>query len=87
MQIKTTTRYYLILVKMYIMEYCVHARSLQSCQVLCDPLEAHQAPLSMGFSRQENWSDCHALLQGIFPTQGLKLHLLQRLHCRQILYH
>ena len=33
-------------------------------------LEAHQAPLSMGFSRQENWSDCHALLQGIFPTQG-----------------
>ena len=29
-----------------------------------------QAPLSMGFSRQEYWSGgCHALLQGIFPTQ------------------
>ena len=27
---------------------------------------------------------CHALLQGIFPTQGLSLHLL---HCKQILYH
>ena len=27
---------------------------------------------------------CHALLQGIFPTQGLNLHLL---HCRRILYH
>ena len=27
---------------------------------------------------------CHALLQGIFPTQGLNLGLL---HCRQILYH
>ena len=27
---------------------------------------------------------CHALLQGIFPTQGSKLHLL---HCKQILYH
>ena len=27
---------------------------------------------------------CHALLQGIFPTQGLKPRLL---HCRQILYH
>ena len=27
---------------------------------------------------------CHALLQGIFPTQGLKPGLL---HCRQILYH
>ena len=26
---------------------------------------------------------CHSLLQGIFPTQGLKLGLL---HCRQILY-
>ena len=24
----------------------------------------------MGFSRQEYWSGCHCLLQGIFPTQG-----------------
>ena len=31
---------------------------------------ACQAPLSMGCSRQEYWSGCHALLQGIFPTQG-----------------
>jgi len=29
---------------------------------------------------------CHFLLQGIFPTQGLNLHLLILLHCRQILY-
>ena len=28
--------------------------------------------------------DCHALLQGIFPTQGLNLGLL---YCRQILHH
>ena len=27
---------------------------------------------------------CHALLQGIFPTQGSNPHLLP---CRQILYH
>ena len=27
---------------------------------------ARQAPLSMGFSRQEYWSGLHALLQGIF---------------------
>ena len=27
--------------------------------------------------------DCHALLQGIFPTQGSNPGLL---HCRQILY-
>ena len=30
----------------------------------------HQAPLSIGFSRQEYWSGLRALLQGIFPTQG-----------------
>ena len=35
---------------------------------------AHQAPLSMGFSRQEYCCGCHALLQGIFPTQGSNLH-------------
>ena len=29
----------------------------------------------------------HALLQGIFLTQGLNPCLLQPLHCRQILYH
>ena len=31
---------------------------------------AQEAPLSMGFSRQEYWSGFYALLQGIFPTQG-----------------
>ena len=36
----------------------------------------HQAPLSMEFSRQEYWSGFHFLLQGIFQTQGLNLHLL-----------
>ena len=46
-----------------------------------------QAPLSMGFSRQEYEVGCHALLQGIFPTWGLNLHLLHLLHCRLILYH
>ena len=41
---------------------------------------AHQAPLSMGFSRQEYWSEwCHFLLQGIFPTQGSNPYLLWRL--------
>ena len=44
---------------------------------------AHQAPLSMEFSRQEYWSGCHSLLQGISPTQGLNPGLL---HYRQIPY-
>ena len=43
-----------------------------------------QAPLSMGFSRQESGVGSHSLLQGIFPNQGLNRGLL---HCRQILYH
>ena len=35
----------------------IAAKSLQSCQTLCDPIEpAHQAPPSLGFSRQEHWS-------------------------------
>ena len=44
---------------------------------------ARQASLSMGFSRQEyssNGAGCHALLQGIFPTQGACQHLLSFLH-------
>ena len=41
---------------------------------------AHQVPLSMEFSRQEYCSGCHALLQGIFPTQGLNLCRLCLLH-------
>ena len=43
---------------------------------------AHQAPLSVGFSRQEYWSGllAQALLQGIFPTQGLNPYLLFLLH-------
>ena len=54
---------------------------------------AHQAPLSMEFSRQEYWSGLpfpfptgmgsHSLLQELFPAQGLNPGLL---HCRQILY-
>ena len=36
---------------------------------------AHQAPLSMEFSRKEYWSN-HSFLQGIFPTQGSKPGLL-----------
>ena len=37
---------------------------------------AHQAPLSMEFSRQDYWSGCHFLLQEIFLTQGLNLCFL-----------
>ena len=31
---------------------------------------AHQAPLSMGFSRQESWSGVPCSPPGVFPIQG-----------------
>ena len=48
---------------------------LFSCQVDSDSFATPwtvvlQAPLSMGFSKQEYWSGYHFLLQGIFPKQG-----------------
>ena len=46
-------------------------------------MDCSQAPLSMGFPRQEYWVGCHFLLQGIFSTQGSNSGLLP---CRQILY-
>ena len=36
---------------------------------------AYQAPLSMGFSRQEYWSGLSFPSPGIFPVQGLNLPL------------
>ena len=35
-----------------------------------------QSPSSVEFSKQEHWSGCHFLLQGIFLSQGLNLNLL-----------
>ena len=41
---------------------------------------ALQAPLFMGFSRQEYWSELLVFFQGIFLTQGSNPHLLCLLH-------
>ena len=41
---------------------------------------AHQAPLSRDFPCKSTGVGCHALFQGIFPTQGLHPHLLCLLH-------
>ena len=47
----------------------------------CDPMHvACQAPLSMGLSRQNTGLGCHALLWGIFLTQGSNPHPLCLLH-------
>ena len=44
---------------------------------------AHQAPSPWDFPGMNTGVGCHFLLQGIFPTQGLKLGLP---HCRQTFY-
>ena len=48
---------------------------------------AHQAPLSMWFSRQGCWSGLPGPPPVDLPKLGSNLHLLQLLHCRKILYH
>ena len=49
-------------------------KSLQSCPTLCDPMDciALQAPLSMGFSRQEYWSRLPCPPPGDLPDLGIK---------------
>ena len=49
----------------------IHAQSLQSCPIFATPYTvAHQAPLSMGFSRQEYWSGLPFPSPGDLPYPG-----------------
>ena len=52
----------------------MHAKLLQSCQTLHDPMDgiAHQAPLSMGFSRQKYWGGLPCPPLGDLPDSGIK---------------
>ena len=47
----------------------------QSCPTFCDPVDciAHQAPLSMGFSKQEYWSGLPFPSPGDLPDPGIEL--------------
>ena len=45
---------------------------------------ARQAPLSLGFSRQEHWSGLPCPPPANLPTQGLKLHLKSPAQHRQM---
>ena len=46
----------------------------QSCLTLCDPMDSslHQAPPSMGFSRQEYWSGLPFPSSGNLPNPGIE---------------
>ena len=58
----------------------------QSCLTLCNPTDCSLPGSSVhGSSPGKNTGvSSHALLQGIFLTQGSNLGIL---HCRHILYH
>ena len=62
----------------------LHAQLLQSCPTLCDPVDCSPPGSSVlwGFSRQESWSGCHGLFQGIFLTRGSNPCLLCLLNWR-----
>ena len=64
------------------------AKLLQSCPTICNPI-AHQGPLSMGFSRQENWSQLPCPLPGNLPDPGIESASPSCVSCigRCILYH
>ena len=67
---------------MYYKQICVLSCSVVS---LCDPMDCSSPGSSVhGDSPDKNTGvGCHALLQGIFPTQGLNPGLP---HCRLTLY-
>ena len=66
---------------------CTHAKLLQSCLTLCDPMDCSPPGCSVhGESPGKNTGvGCDSLLQGIFQTQGSNSHLLDLLHW-QVLY-
>ena len=51
----------------------LHAKSLQSCPTLCNPMDySCQAPLSVGFSRQEYWSGLPCPPPTHLPNPGIE---------------
>ena len=67
--------------------YCMHARMFSCFSLVRLSVTLwtvpREAPLTMGFSRQESWSGL-PFPREIFPTQGLNPGLP---HCRQTLYY
>ena len=60
-------------------------KSFSRVRFFCDPMDCSLPGSSCpwDFPGNSPGVDCHFLLQGIFPTQGLNLGLL---HCKQTLY-
>ena len=77
-------QFWLLMSMNKLLRLCMRAHSLRSCPTFCDDMDYSLPGSSVhGDSAGKNTGvGCHALLQGIFPIEGSKLHLL---HCRQIL--
>ena len=61
---------------------CMHAKTLQSCPTLCNPMDCSPLGFSVHgilWTRILEWG-CHFLLQEIFPTQGSNPGILCVLH-------
>ena len=73
---------------LYLYPYLYLCYAVLSCSIMSDSLRPHE-PYPPGSSvdgdspGKNTGVGCHALLQGIFPTQGLNLGLL---HYKRILY-
>jgi len=62
---------------------CVCAQAFGHVRLFVNPWTvAHQAPLSMGFPRQEYWSELPLPTLGDLPNPGIKPILLHLLHWR-----
>ena len=68
---------------------CLCAQSLQSCLTLCDPKDCQppRLPYPQDSPGKNTGVGCHALLQGIFLTQGSNPCLLCLCIHRQVIYH
>ena len=58
----------------------LHAKSLQVCLFVTPWLIAHEAPLPMGFCRQEYWSGLPCSPPGDLLDPGIEPRLLSLLH-------
>ena len=70
---------------LYVPSCAVLCSVAQACLPLCNPMDCPPGSSVRGDSPGKNTGvGCHALHQGIFPTQGLNPGLP---HCRRILHH
>ena len=67
----------------YVQNY-IHTHGSVSCSVVSNSLWPHGVSMELNSPGRNTGVGCHSFFQGIFPTQGLNLGLL---NIRQILYH